>query len=161
MVINFFFILCFCLLSLQQVCKCGSESCRGIIGGKSQRINGLPGKTGSARRLGRLKEKRKSKHQLKKRVSGWSKSRIFVSKKDLNRNLFDCCVNSYCFLLTYFHLSWALSENGSLEQLSLSRNVIAVGSISSGLKTEQGRSQCSIKYLGMHERVPLPRWNGF
>ncbi|XP_033831263.1 histone-lysine N-methyltransferase ASH1L [Periophthalmus magnuspinnatus] len=51
----------------QQVCKCGSESCRGIIGGKSQRINGLPGKTGGARRLGRLKEKRKSKHQLKKR----------------------------------------------------------------------------------------------
>lgn len=54
---------------LQQACKCGSESCRGIIGGKSQRINGLPGKTGGARRLGRLKEKRKSKHQLKKRVS--------------------------------------------------------------------------------------------
>uniref|UniRef100_A0A3B3BKN0 Ash1 (absent, small, or homeotic)-like (Drosophila) n=1 Tax=Oryzias melastigma TaxID=30732 RepID=A0A3B3BKN0_ORYME len=51
----------------QQACKCGSESCRGIIGGKSQRINGLPGKTGGARRLGRLKEKRKSKHQFKKR----------------------------------------------------------------------------------------------
>uniref|UniRef100_A0A672T867 Histone-lysine N-methyltransferase ASH1L-like n=1 Tax=Sinocyclocheilus grahami TaxID=75366 RepID=A0A672T867_SINGR len=46
-----------------QVCKCGSECCRGIIGGKSQRINGLPGKGGGsgggARRLGRLKEKRK------------------------------------------------------------------------------------------------------
>lgn len=56
-------------VALQQVCKCGSESCRGIIGGKSQRINGLPGKTGGTRRLGRLKEKRKSKHQLKKRVS--------------------------------------------------------------------------------------------
>uniref|UniRef100_A0AAY4DKA3 Histone-lysine N-methyltransferase ASH1L n=1 Tax=Denticeps clupeoides TaxID=299321 RepID=A0AAY4DKA3_9TELE len=54
----------------QQVCKCGSESCRGIIGGKSQRINGLPPKTSGsgARRLGRFKEKRKSKHQLKKRV---------------------------------------------------------------------------------------------
>ncbi|KAJ3609765.1 hypothetical protein NHX12_024276, partial [Muraenolepis orangiensis] len=51
----------------QQVCECGSESCRGIIGGKSQRINGLPGKAGGTRRLGRLKEKRKSKHQLKKR----------------------------------------------------------------------------------------------
>lgn len=48
---------------------CGSESCRGIIGGKSQRINGLPVKAAGARRLGRLKEKRKSKHQLKKRVS--------------------------------------------------------------------------------------------
>uniref|UniRef100_A0A8D3C5A6 Ash1 (absent, small, or homeotic)-like (Drosophila) n=1 Tax=Scophthalmus maximus TaxID=52904 RepID=A0A8D3C5A6_SCOMX len=53
----------------QQVCQCGSESCRGIIGGKSQRINGLPAKAGGTRRLGRLKEKRKSKHQLKKRVS--------------------------------------------------------------------------------------------
>ncbi|XP_035476266.2 histone-lysine N-methyltransferase ASH1L isoform X2 [Scophthalmus maximus] len=51
----------------QQVCQCGSESCRGIIGGKSQRINGLPAKAGGTRRLGRLKEKRKSKHQLKKR----------------------------------------------------------------------------------------------
>lgn len=56
----------------QQACKCGSEGCRGIIGGKSQRLNGLPGKAGGsgggARRLGRLKEKRKSKHHLKKRV---------------------------------------------------------------------------------------------
>lgn len=69
----------FLLFSLQQVCKCGSESCRGIIGGKSQRINGLPGKTGGARRLGRLKEKRKSKHQLKKRVSG--PSNAFVKEK--------------------------------------------------------------------------------
>ncbi|XP_041867340.1 histone-lysine N-methyltransferase ASH1L isoform X2 [Melanotaenia boesemani] len=61
----------------QQVCKCGSESCRGIIGGKSQRINGLPGKTGGARRLGRLKEKRKSKHQLKKREEESSDSNKF------------------------------------------------------------------------------------
>lgn len=62
---------------LQQVCKCGSESCRGIIGGKSQRINGLPGKTGGTRRLGRLKEKRKSKHQLKKRVSDECRSKYW------------------------------------------------------------------------------------
>ncbi|KAM9385510.1 histone-lysine N-methyltransferase ASH1L isoform 2-T2 [Pholidichthys leucotaenia] len=61
----------------QQACKCGSESCRGIIGGKSQRINGLPGKTGSTRRLGRLKEKRKSKHQLKKREEESSDSNKF------------------------------------------------------------------------------------
>uniref|UniRef100_A0A8C5DEY3 Histone-lysine N-methyltransferase ASH1L-like n=1 Tax=Gouania willdenowi TaxID=441366 RepID=A0A8C5DEY3_GOUWI len=61
----------------QQACKCGSESCRGIIGGKSQRINGLPGKTGAARRLGRLKEKRKSKHQLKKRVSDHDSSKFY------------------------------------------------------------------------------------
>ncbi|XP_041429947.1 histone-lysine N-methyltransferase ASH1L, partial [Xenopus laevis] len=55
----------------QQVCKCGVEKCRGIIGGKSQRVNGLPNKAGhlmsSQRRLGRSKEKRKSKHRLKKR----------------------------------------------------------------------------------------------
>ncbi|XP_019958031.2 histone-lysine N-methyltransferase ASH1L isoform X1 [Paralichthys olivaceus] len=61
----------------QQVCKCGSESCRGIIGGKSQRINGLPAKTGGTRRLGRLKEKRKSKHQLKKREEESSDSNKF------------------------------------------------------------------------------------
>uniref|UniRef100_A0A672FK53 Ash1 (absent, small, or homeotic)-like (Drosophila) n=1 Tax=Salarias fasciatus TaxID=181472 RepID=A0A672FK53_SALFA len=61
----------------QQVCKCGSESCRGIIGGKSQRINGLPPKTGGSRRLGRLKEKRKSKHQLKKREEESSDSNKF------------------------------------------------------------------------------------
>ncbi|XP_057683198.1 histone-lysine N-methyltransferase ASH1L isoform X1 [Corythoichthys intestinalis] len=61
----------------QQVCKCGSESCRGIIGGKSQRINGLPGKPAGTRRLGRLKEKRKSKHQLKKREEESSDSNKF------------------------------------------------------------------------------------
>ncbi|XP_077599486.1 histone-lysine N-methyltransferase ASH1L isoform X2 [Stigmatopora nigra] len=61
----------------QQVCKCGSESCRGIIGGKSQRINGLPGKPACPRRLGRLKEKRKSKHQLKKREEESSDSNKF------------------------------------------------------------------------------------
>uniref|UniRef100_A0AAY4DJ39 Histone-lysine N-methyltransferase ASH1L-like n=1 Tax=Denticeps clupeoides TaxID=299321 RepID=A0AAY4DJ39_9TELE len=63
----------------QQVCKCGSESCRGIIGGKSQRINGLPPKTSGsgARRLGRFKEKRKSKHQLKKREEESSDSNKF------------------------------------------------------------------------------------
>uniref|UniRef100_A0A667ZRC9 Ash1 (absent, small, or homeotic)-like (Drosophila) n=1 Tax=Myripristis murdjan TaxID=586833 RepID=A0A667ZRC9_9TELE len=61
----------------QQVCKCGSESCRGIIGGKSQRVNGLPGKAGGTRRLGRLKEKRKSKHQLKKREEESSDSNKF------------------------------------------------------------------------------------
>ncbi|XP_065143905.1 histone-lysine N-methyltransferase ASH1L [Paramisgurnus dabryanus] len=65
----------------QQACKCGSEGCRGIIGGKSQRINGLPGKGGGAgggaRRLGRLKEKRKSKHSLKKREEESSDSSKF------------------------------------------------------------------------------------
>ncbi|KAJ8354835.1 hypothetical protein SKAU_G00224020 [Synaphobranchus kaupii] len=65
----------------QQVCKCGAESCRGIIGGKSQRVNGLPGKGagggGGARRPGRLKEKRKSKHQLKKREEESSDSGKF------------------------------------------------------------------------------------
>ncbi|XP_033980608.1 histone-lysine N-methyltransferase ASH1L isoform X1 [Trematomus bernacchii] len=61
----------------QQVCECGSESCRGIIGGKSQRINGLPPKAGGTRRLGRLKEKRKSKHQLKKREEESSDSSKF------------------------------------------------------------------------------------
>ncbi|KAG5264402.1 hypothetical protein AALO_G00253410, partial [Alosa alosa] len=65
----------------QQACKCGSEECRGIIGGKSQRINGLPPKASSsgagARRLGRFKEKRKSKHQLKKREEESSDSSKF------------------------------------------------------------------------------------
>ncbi|XP_068108690.1 histone-lysine N-methyltransferase ASH1L isoform X2 [Hyperolius riggenbachi] len=55
----------------QQLCKCGFEHCRGIIGGKSQRMNGLTNKGGhqalSHRRLGRSKEKRKSKHRLKRR----------------------------------------------------------------------------------------------
>ncbi|KAM4662430.1 LOW QUALITY PROTEIN: histone-lysine N-methyltransferase ASH1L [Discoglossus pictus] len=55
----------------QQLCMCGYEKCRGLIGGKSQRMNGLANKTGqllsSHRRPGRSKEKRKSKHRLKKR----------------------------------------------------------------------------------------------
>ncbi|XP_028565224.2 histone-lysine N-methyltransferase ASH1L isoform X1 [Podarcis muralis] len=55
----------------QQLCKCGFEKCRGIIGGKSQRVNGLLSKTNqpvtAQRRPSRSKEKRKSKHKLKKR----------------------------------------------------------------------------------------------
>ncbi|XP_039107396.1 histone-lysine N-methyltransferase ASH1L isoform X1 [Hyaena hyaena] len=56
----------------QQLCKCGFEKCRGIIGGKSQRVNGLAGSRGGQpaathRKSGRSKEKRKSKHKLKKR----------------------------------------------------------------------------------------------
>lgn len=58
-------------LEQQQLCLCGFEKCRGIIGGKSQRMNGLQSKTNpllsSHRRTGRSKEKRKSKHRLKKR----------------------------------------------------------------------------------------------
>ncbi|XP_044904675.1 histone-lysine N-methyltransferase ASH1L isoform X6 [Felis catus] len=56
----------------QQLCKCGFEKCRGIIGGKSQRMNGLTGSKSSQpvathKKSGRSKEKRKSKHKLKKR----------------------------------------------------------------------------------------------
>ncbi|XP_029436215.1 histone-lysine N-methyltransferase ASH1L isoform X2 [Rhinatrema bivittatum] len=55
----------------QQLCKCGFDKCRGIIGGKSQRMNGLQSKTSQLlnthRRPGRSKEKRKCKHKLKKR----------------------------------------------------------------------------------------------
>ncbi|XP_069506134.1 histone-lysine N-methyltransferase ASH1L isoform X2 [Ambystoma mexicanum] len=55
----------------QQLCKCGYDKCRGIIGGKSQRMNSLPSKSNlllsSHRRSGQSKEKRKSKHKLKKR----------------------------------------------------------------------------------------------
>ncbi|XP_075418923.1 histone-lysine N-methyltransferase ASH1L isoform X3 [Tenrec ecaudatus] len=56
----------------QQLCKCGFEKCRGIIGGKSQRMNGLSSSKssqpmGTHKKPGRSKEKRKSKHKLKKR----------------------------------------------------------------------------------------------
>ncbi|XP_060676785.1 histone-lysine N-methyltransferase ASH1L isoform X2 [Hemiscyllium ocellatum] len=58
-------------LEKQQLCKCGAEKCRGIIGGRSQRVNGLLNKNGQQangqKKPGRLKEKRKSKHRLKKR----------------------------------------------------------------------------------------------
>ncbi|XP_078288124.1 histone-lysine N-methyltransferase ASH1L [Rhinoraja longicauda] len=58
-------------LEKQQLCMCGAERCRGIIGGRSQRMNGLLNKNGQQangqKKPGRLKEKRKSKHRLKKR----------------------------------------------------------------------------------------------
>ncbi|XP_048857089.1 histone-lysine N-methyltransferase ASH1L-like isoform X1 [Brienomyrus brachyistius] len=60
----------------QQVCRCGSEHCRGIIGGKSQRVSALPGKTGRGLTL---KEKRKPKQQLKKREEEASESGKFSS----------------------------------------------------------------------------------
>lgn len=59
----------------KQLCKCGFEKCRGIIGGKSQRMNGLTSSKSSHhpiathKKSGRSKEKRKSKHKLKKRVN--------------------------------------------------------------------------------------------
>lgn len=58
----------------KQLCKCGFEKCRGIIGGKSQRMNGLTSSKSSQpiathKKSGRSKEKRKSKHKLKKRVN--------------------------------------------------------------------------------------------
>ncbi|XP_056672254.1 histone-lysine N-methyltransferase ASH1L isoform X3 [Monodelphis domestica] len=60
----------------QQLCKCGFDKCRGIIGGKSQRMNGLTSKSSQPvtthRRPGRSKEKRKSKHKLKKRRGHFS-----------------------------------------------------------------------------------------
>ncbi|XP_060076770.1 histone-lysine N-methyltransferase ASH1L-like [Ylistrum balloti] len=52
----------------QQICKCGSEKCRGVIGGKTQRLNGQSKeKTTPQRPVGRPpKDKRKSKNRLKK-----------------------------------------------------------------------------------------------
>ncbi|XP_013389870.1 histone-lysine N-methyltransferase ASH1L isoform X3 [Lingula anatina] len=52
----------------QQICKCGSTKCRGIMGGKTQRLNGqIRDKTNTSRPVGRPpKDKRKSKSKLKK-----------------------------------------------------------------------------------------------
>lgn len=65
----------------KQLCKCGFEKCRGIIGGKSQRMNGLTSSKSSQpiathKKSGRSKEKRKSKHKLKKRVN--NNSMVFL-----------------------------------------------------------------------------------
>ena len=55
---------------------CGSSNCRGTIGGKTQKPNGIVKKDPvnnkkTGKKLGRpVKEKRKSKNNLKKRVSG-------------------------------------------------------------------------------------------
>uniref|UniRef100_K1RCH0 Putative histone-lysine N-methyltransferase ASH1L n=1 Tax=Magallana gigas TaxID=29159 RepID=K1RCH0_MAGGI len=49
----------------QQLCRCGSENCRGVIGGKTQRVNGLVKE--KSKGPGRPpKDKRKSKNRLKK-----------------------------------------------------------------------------------------------
>ncbi|XP_062595133.1 histone-lysine N-methyltransferase ASH1L-like isoform X1 [Saccostrea cucullata] len=47
----------------QQLCQCGSENCRGVIGGKTQRVNGQVKSKGPGRPP---KDKRKSKNRLKK-----------------------------------------------------------------------------------------------
>lgn len=90
----------FHFIPVQQACKCGSDGCRGIIGGKSQRINGLPGKAGGsgggARRLGRLKEKRKSKHHLKKRVRGCE-----VKKKDIHESVVELFPPSLSLVISH------------------------------------------------------------
>ncbi|ESO96362.1 hypothetical protein LOTGIDRAFT_143999 [Lottia gigantea] len=54
-------------METQQVCKCGSENCRGVIGGKTQKNNQIKEKLSSTRPVGRPpKDKRKSKYKLKK-----------------------------------------------------------------------------------------------
>ena len=52
-------------LFFQQICKCGSSNCRGVMGDRSQRLNGGPGKDGALRMLGR-QPKNKRKTKLKK-----------------------------------------------------------------------------------------------
>ncbi|XP_033634855.1 uncharacterized protein LOC117296092 [Asterias rubens] len=60
-------------LETQQECMCGSSNCRGTIGGKTQKPNGIVKKDPvnnkkTGKKLGRpVKEKRKSKNNLKKR----------------------------------------------------------------------------------------------
>lgn len=97
---------CFSFLS-KQLCKCGFEKCRGIIGGKSQRVNGLTSNKSSQpvsthKKSGRSKEKRKSKHKLKKRVNNdltvlpkqllsdsyWNKGNIKGGHLESNFNIF-------------------------------------------------------------------------
>ena len=55
-------------MNFQQICKCGTEKCRGVMGGKTQRLNSaIKDKVNSPRPVGRPpKDKRKSKHRLKK-----------------------------------------------------------------------------------------------
>lgn len=49
----------------QQLCRCGSAECRGVIGGKTQRVNGQVKE--KSKGPGRPpKDKRKSKNRLKK-----------------------------------------------------------------------------------------------
>lgn len=72
----------------QQICRCGSEKCRGVIGGRTQRLNGMnKEKSGVARPVGRPpKDKRKSKSRLKKvkeKVSVKLSLLILTHNKDL------------------------------------------------------------------------------
>ena len=56
-------------VSSQQICKCGSKNCRGVVGGRGQRLNGQV-KDKSTRRTGKpSKEKHKGKQKVKHRVS--------------------------------------------------------------------------------------------
>lgn len=52
---------------LQQLCKCGSEYCRGIIGGRKKWQNGQGKQTDKAKLKGKqVKDKRKSKQKQDK-----------------------------------------------------------------------------------------------
>ncbi|XP_074650466.1 uncharacterized protein LOC141905496 isoform X2 [Tubulanus polymorphus] len=52
-------------LDAQQECKCGSTQCRGVVGGRTKRVNGQP-KEKSKSADTKLTDKRKSKSKLKK-----------------------------------------------------------------------------------------------
>ena len=52
---------------IQQICKCGSQYCRGILGGRKQWGNVGPSKHGDklqGKKCKLSKDKRKSKHKL-------------------------------------------------------------------------------------------------
>ncbi|CAH1155038.1 unnamed protein product [Phaedon cochleariae] len=53
-----------------QECKCGSETCRGVIGGKSQRVRQLPEPPAPPKHPGRVGRPRKTEAKKKKATAG-------------------------------------------------------------------------------------------
>uniref|UniRef100_T1IMB6 Ubiquitin-activating enzyme E1 C-terminal domain-containing protein n=1 Tax=Strigamia maritima TaxID=126957 RepID=T1IMB6_STRMM len=93
-------------LEKQQECKCGSCKCRGVIGGRTQRINGLvkdknQGAGGEKRPVGRpRKESRKSKSKVRKsKTEGVSSHRQLMPIKPMSHQQRCFAQKHNCFLL--------------------------------------------------------------
>lgn len=91
-------------LEKQQICRCGSSKCRGVIGGRTQRINGQArGDPRERRPVGRpRKEGRKSRTSLRRgRCDGASSSlrHHLASVKPMSHQQRCFAQKHHCFLL--------------------------------------------------------------
>ncbi len=111
-----------------QTCKCGSADCRGVIGGKTQRINGIlsSGSAGGDDNNGKKEKKdgRKSKAggSAVKRVDSGKALNLLEPIKPMTPSQKDFVIEQRCFLIRNFEKVRRLRDNLSQKMSNLMSN---------------------------------------